>query len=277
VKQPGEDKRLTDYLLGNLPESEEIRLEEEYLADPDAQERLAAAEDDLVDSYHRGGLSAQERKQLETRFLASPRGRRDLALAKSLTALASQQRPAAEPRPLPFFRLRWALTAAALLLILAVGWWMKERMLPPGPKQAEIQPGNTNGQTGGAVAHPTNTPPPTASPEENALIASIILRPAARNAGPSAILNIPFGTRTVKIRLALEVDNHKSYKATLLGAGDEPKWSGHHLKAESGASGRAIVLSLPAALLETGEYTILLAADEDQAGPLAEYIFIVLK
>jgi len=61
VKQPGEDKRLTDYLLGNLPESEEVRLEEEYLASSDAQDRLAAVEDDLVEAFLEGQLSAREK------------------------------------------------------------------------------------------------------------------------------------------------------------------------------------------------------------------------
>lgn len=95
MKQTGqnEDKRLTDYLLGYLPEPEEIRLEEEYLANPDTQSRLLIVEDELVDAYVQGELSAQERKQLEDRFLASPRGRRKLELAKSLMTIASSHEP----------------------------------------------------------------------------------------------------------------------------------------------------------------------------------------
>ncbi len=281
MKQSGEDKRLTDYLLGNLPESEEIRLEEQYLANSDAQDRLAAVEDDLVEAFLEGQLSARERKQLEARFLASRRGRRKLELAKSLMALASQQKPVQEPKPSPFYPLRWVFTTAALLLVFALGWWMSVNMRQSSTSErAASQSNGTNAQKGPAVAHPTQTPVPTANPPENTnptMIASIVLSPVARNADQSARLTIPQGARTVQIQLDLEVDHHKSYRATLLGAGDEPKLNRRHLKAESTRSGRAVVLSLPASLFEQGEYTILLGPDQNGSTPIAEYTFIVQK
>ncbi len=280
MKQPGEDKRLTDYLLGNLPESEEIRLEEEYLANSDAQDRLAAVEDDLVEAFLEGQLSARERKQLEARFLASRRGRRKLELAKSLMALASQQKPVPEPRPSPFYPLRWVFTTAALLLVFALGWWMSVKMRQSSTSErAASQSSGTNAQKG-PVAAPTQTPVSTANPPENTrptMIAYIVLSPVARNTDQSARLTIPQGARTVQIQLDLEADHHRSYRATLLGAGDEPKWSKRHLKAESTSSGRGVVLSLPATLFEQGEYTILLNTDEDATRTVAEYIFIVQK
>lgn len=280
MKQPGEDKRLMGYLLGNLPESEEIRLEEEYLASPDAQNRLAVIEDDLVDAFLEGQLSARERKQLEARFLASPRGRRKLELAKSLMALASEQKPLQTARPFSLYQLRWAFTTAALLLLLAVGWWMSVKTRQsPSSEQTASQSSGTNGQKGPVVAQPTQTPVPSNSSGniKPTMAASIVLSPVARNTDQPARLTIPQGARTVEIQLDLEASHHKSYSATLLGAGDEPKWSRRHLKPESTKSGRAVVLSLPATLLEKGEYTILLNTDEDAARTIAEYIFIVQK
>jgi hypothetical protein len=280
VKQTGEDKRLTDYLLGNLPEVEETRLEEEYLANPDAQNRLLIAEDELVDAYVQGGLSAGERKQLEERFLASPRGRQKLEVAKSLMTLAQAQKPAQAQKAKPslFFSMRWAL-AAALLLLVVVVWSVRRKMWPPTPERAGSQQNPVSHQT-----PPIAQASPAPSPAENTgehlpstAIASIVLMPVNRNVERSQVVNIPPGTQRLKIQLDLDADNHKSYKAALVGAADEVKWSKRHLKSESTSSGRAVVLSLPAELLEKGEHTVLLSPDEDAAKPIAEYTFVVQK
>jgi hypothetical protein len=284
VKQTGqnEDKRLTDYLLGNLPEAEEVRLEEEYLANPDTQSRLLMVEDELVDAYVQGGLSAQERKQLEARFLASPRGRRKLELAKSLMTIASSQKPSPKPKPSPIFSIRWVFAAAAMILVLLVTWTIRQKVLQhPGPERAGSQQ-QQNGATGpspsGTVAQGSKTSTPVESPQPSIpVMASIVLRPAARNVEQSPRVKIPRGALQLKVQLDLEADNHKSYKATLLGAGDDVKWSGRGLKTQPTASGRAVVLKLPATLFENAEYSLLLAPDEDAARPIAEYTFVVQK
>lgn len=281
MKQTGEDKRLTDYLLGNLLEPEEIRLEEEYLANPDAQDKLLMVEDELVDAYLQGELSARERNQLEARFLASSRGGRKLGLAKSLMALARAQKPAPAPRPKQslLFSMRWAF-AAALLLLFVVVWSVKQRVWQhPAPERAGGQQNPVNHPTP-PVAQTSKPPSPTQNPGEHnpyPAIAFIVLRPISRNVEQSPVVELPQGTQQVKVQLSLEADNHKSYKASLVGAADEVKWSKRHLKSESANSGRAVVLLLPAILLEKGEYTVLLGPDEDSARPIAEYGFVVQK
>jgi hypothetical protein len=278
VKQTGEDKRLTDYLLGNLPEPEETRLEEEYMANPDAQDRLMIAEDELVDAYVQGELSAQERKQLEDRFLASPRGRQKLKLAKSLMALAQAQKPAPAQtsKPSLFFSMRWAFAAALLLLVVLV-WSVRQKMWPP--ERAGSQQNPVDHQMP-PVAQASPAPPPAEKlgghPPSTA-IASIVLMPVNRNVERSQVVNIPPGTQRLKIQLDLDADNHKSYKVALVGAADEVKWSKRRLKSEPTSSGRAVVLSLAAELLEKGEHTVLLSPDEDAAKPIAEYTFVVQK
>jgi hypothetical protein len=280
VKQTGEDKRLTDYLLGNLPEQEETRLEEEYLADPDAQDRLLVAEDELVDAYLQGELSARERKQLEDRFLASPRGRQKLGLAKSLMALAQARKPAAAQKSKPplLFSMRWAF-AAALLLLVVVLWSVRQKMWPPTRERAGSQQNPVNHQTS-PVAQASPAPSPAEEPGEHlpsAAIASIVLRPVGRNVEQSPVVHIPPGAQRLKIQLELDADNHKSYKAAIVGAADEVQWSKRRLKSESTSSGRAVVLLVPAELLEGGEHTVLLSPDEDAAKPIAEYTFVVQK
>jgi hypothetical protein len=50
-------ERMTRYLLGDLPETEQTAVELEYFADPEKFEEIWSAENDLVDRYMRGGLS----------------------------------------------------------------------------------------------------------------------------------------------------------------------------------------------------------------------------
>lgn len=56
------------YLLGELPEDERLRLEEDYLADSELFARVLAVEEDLIDAYARGELSESARKQFEERY-----------------------------------------------------------------------------------------------------------------------------------------------------------------------------------------------------------------
>src|SRR5205807_2119173 len=152
------------YLLGQLPELDEIRLEDEYLTDASTQAELLSVEDELVDAYARGQLSPDERQRLEQRFLSSPRGREKLQTAKSLAIVAAQLR-AAQARPAPAMpaaaasaaplsskeppptRPRWrrmerwsfglAFSAAAIAVI--VGWTLWSRR-SPAPQPAPSGP-----------------------------------------------------------------------------------------------------------------------------------------
>jgi hypothetical protein len=279
MKETGEDKRLTDYLLGNLPGPDEMRLEEEYLNNSDVQDRLLIIEDELVDAYLQKELSADERKQFEARFLASPRGRRKLELAKSLMLLASTQKPASRPKL--FFSMRWTFAVAALLLLFVLGWSIRQKIWQhPATERAGGKPNDTNQQMPAMSAGHNKPATPAEGPSEHPqtpVIASIILRPVARNIEQSPQMKIPQGALHVKIQLDLAADNHESYKAALLDAADDVKWSERNLKSQPTASGHAVVLKLPAGLFKKGQYTLLLSPDEDAARPIAEYAFVVQK
>jgi hypothetical protein len=174
-----EQTRLVEYLLGRLPEPEQIRLEAEYLGDAGLQERLILVEDDLVDSYAQGALSADERLRLEEGLLASPRGRRKLALASALGTLAARSRGTA-PRRRSWARAA-AVTAAGALLVLALIWVLR----------------------GGSEA-----------PQ----VALLSLRPGvARGAEPLALLDLPRRVATVEVHLELDRDDQPRYRVSLLG------------------------------------------------------------
>ena len=48
------DPRFIKYLLGELPEPERTKLEDEYLGDEETFQRLVAAEEQLIYTYGRG-------------------------------------------------------------------------------------------------------------------------------------------------------------------------------------------------------------------------------
>jgi len=277
VKSTSEDKRLIDYLLGNLPEPDQVRLEEAYLADTDTQERLLVIEDDLVDAYLQGELSSLERKRLEAGFLASPRGQKKLALARSLMTLASEQKSAPASRSFPAFPVRWAFAAAAMIFVLVLAWFIRQQVWQRSGNERAGSQTTPNGQgVSGQAAQAGKTPFPAESPQLPA-IASIILKPVGRNIERSPRLKIPYGALKAKIQLDLEADIHKSYKVSLLGAGDNVRWSSRGLKSQATASGRAIVLTLPVKFFDNGEHALVLTPDEDSARPIAEYVFVVQK
>ncbi len=293
MKEEDEDKRLADYLLGNLPEPEQVRLEEKYLADPRIQERLLVVEGELVDAYLQGRLAVPERKRFEAGFLASPRGRRKLELTRSLMVLATESQrdesPAARARkPFRGFSIRWLFATAALVVVLVLAWsiWTKA-WHSPGSQHAvtknPAQQPHTDGQISpgsGYAAHASVTPIPRISPLWNpqfSAVASVILRPVGRSVEQSQRVRIRRGTLLVQIRLELEVDNHANYRVDLLGAKDDKKWSGHGLKTQTVASAQTIVLKLPASLFDNGEYTLVVSPEENSASPIAEYPFFVDK
>lgn len=145
-----QDERVIRYLLGDLPEAEQVAVEQEYFADPEKFEEVWAAENDLVDRYAQGRLSRGELELFERNYLRTPRRRERVAVAgKLLEAAQTLDRPAAESdiatqiaEPSPF-RQGWrrrltemlngpgtigvGLAVAATLLLAGFAWLSLER------------------------------------------------------------------------------------------------------------------------------------------------------
>lgn len=128
------------YLLGDLPEEEQARVEERAFIDRRYAEDVVAVESDLIDEYVLGGLSDAERRQFERRFLASAERRQKVEFARALAQVAYA--PAAEAAAPPatihwweavtaFLRglnpaSQFSMAASALILVLGVSWLIAE-------------------------------------------------------------------------------------------------------------------------------------------------------
>ena len=134
-----EDERgIVSYLLGDLPEEQQTRVEERFLRDAEYREAVRSTEDDLVDEYVRGELPPREHALFEKSLTSVPRRRRKVEFARALAAaLPGNMRPVedAERRGLRSRwsslldslrapRLAWGFSLAALLLLAAGGWWL---------------------------------------------------------------------------------------------------------------------------------------------------------
>lgn len=127
------------YLLGELPESEVERLDEQSFTDDDFFRRLQTVENDLIDAYARGEMSPGEREQFERRFLTTPKRRERVSFAEALAAFRFEQ-PADAPAVaaqtervsswqafvnlfrVPRPALQFSLAAASVLLLLGATW-----------------------------------------------------------------------------------------------------------------------------------------------------------
>jgi anti-sigma-K factor RskA len=84
MEQHSNGRQIEQYLLGQLPEDKQERLEEQLFTDDEYFERLRATEDALIDDYLLDRLSAHEREQFEQTFLTNLFLRKRVALAKAL-------------------------------------------------------------------------------------------------------------------------------------------------------------------------------------------------
>jgi hypothetical protein len=84
MEQPQNGKDIVQYLLQELPDEEQQRLDEQLFVDDDYYDNLLATENELIDDYLRNRLSPKQRQSFERTFLRSPYLRKSVNLARSL-------------------------------------------------------------------------------------------------------------------------------------------------------------------------------------------------
>lgn len=121
------------YLLGQLTDDEEQKLEERLLSDDDLFQEVELTKDELAQEYASGELTAKERKWLQENFLASPEGKQRHGFAKTFDDYVKNHRGQRPKSRSLIERLRdllnqpKLLTAAstAAVLIIAVGVYLQ--------------------------------------------------------------------------------------------------------------------------------------------------------
>jgi hypothetical protein len=121
-KKPSHDEVLVRYLLGEVTEEEQIRLEERFFTDEESYQELVALEDELKYEYAQGGLTRQQRQSFEKRFLVTNADREKVALAGAVLQQANQVRAEAEAAlARPTEAASWWRSLASLLTLSSPG------------------------------------------------------------------------------------------------------------------------------------------------------------
>src|SRR5262245_4908925 len=138
------EELIARYLLGDLPDEEQARLEDRAFSDRDYMRNIVAVESDLIDEYVRGGLSDSERLRFERRFLVSAERQRKVEFARALANVIPKATAEDAARPAtasaaaswwdtfiaslrglnPAFR--YSMAVAALTLVIGVSWLIAE-------------------------------------------------------------------------------------------------------------------------------------------------------
>ena len=84
------EKLISQYLLGDLPEEQQVEIEDRAFQDTEFLANITAVENDLIDEYVRGEMPETVRRKFENRFLASAERRKRVEFAKALTHITSE-------------------------------------------------------------------------------------------------------------------------------------------------------------------------------------------
>lgn len=138
------EKLIARYLLGELPEEQQIEIEDRAFSDEEYLATITAVENDLIDEYVRDEMPESERRKFENRFLASPARRKRVEFAIALTGIAPEyaltERSVISPVSVSwrdsleaFFRslnpvAKFAMAAVALLVLLGGAWLITQTL-----------------------------------------------------------------------------------------------------------------------------------------------------
>jgi hypothetical protein len=134
------EELIARYLLGELPEEQQVEIEDRAFSDQEFMAGITAVEDDLIDEYVREEMSQTDCRRFEARFLASEPRRKKVEFARALAQLLDEARVTErETRKVSATRSSWrdalaafihglnaagriALATAALILIIGGAW-----------------------------------------------------------------------------------------------------------------------------------------------------------
>ena len=229
-----DDRQLTRYLLGLLPDREAERFDEASVADDDFAARLRIAETDLVDSYVVGALEGDTLKRFESHYLSSPLRRRNVRFATGFLAAIQRSAPAAAVSRESAMPLSWRLVVAAALWLMVCGallfHFVQVQNEPRlAPKVASAPPLERDPEA--ASAPRTATAPVTA----------LVLAPQTRAIDPVPEVTLLPGADHAAFELRLDSNEFPRYEIEL----------------KDPASNRIVWRSGPAAATVTGQTTAL--------------------
>jgi anti-sigma factor RsiW len=304
------DDLLTRYLLGDLSDEEQERVEERYISDPGFYDQLLVAEDDLIDSYAERALTPQQLAGFEKHFLRSPERQKKVAFAEAWMAYVARQSVAAkaaaverkitEKKRSLFEFLRpaaWPLAArvAAAVLVLVVGGWLifevlrlKTQVQQTEAQRAALQQQNedlaqqidaekNHSLELAAKLEEERLQPPAQPNQVSSDIVSFFLTPGLLRGNGEAKRNvIPTGAREVNLQLSFNDEQYERYDIVITNVEGREVWRKDAGKPQSRNGGKAITVRVPAGLFKTNDY-IVNVIGTDSSDKVARFVFTVVR
>lgn len=301
------EKKIKNYFLGELSETEKAVFEEEIAADKTLFEQAQMIESEIIEQYLRRNLTSAERDSFEKNYPISRERQRKIEFTRDL--LNNLKESPNEKRAFfesffAFFNFSRACAAAVLLIAIGGFSYFAFRNISP---QTEIvkqvntnqtpvfseennRTGNTNidfpaeKNTSNLMAEtnrrapnntfkPTPTPTPKADEKRLPIFATFTLLSGTLRSGGEQFINISPNSKQIILRLKLpaEAAAYQKFRAQV-------KTSEGITVAEFSNLKRAEI-SLPSAKLSNRTYIVFLEGinAENQTESIAEYTFRVKK
>lgn len=317
MEHPVSEQIIIRYLLGEASEDEQHWLENQF-EDEELFEQCQRTEDALIDDYLLGYLSIRETELFKKNFLTSERRQEKVNLAQSLIEYCDQlpQAELAEPKPdesrsvngshwiwsllrpqLPSMAVILALVILAVTLFVRVNNLQREvRQIQNQLAAQRLKEEQLQRQLNEKSLENRELDEKLAEERESGLqlekrlaelnppqiaISTFTLQPGAtRDAGELQKIVIQPGTRSIKLRLALEQNiEPDSYRVLLKTADLEPLMEITELNIEKTDRGNYVVMSMSSTVLAKNQYVVILqistAAGEFEN--VAQYGFQVIK
>ena len=310
------DELIARYLLGELPENEQITIEDEAFSDPEIRAAIEAVEQDLIDEYVRGDLPASQRQRFQSHFLASAERKKKLYFAHALNGVIGEKPKAAQAavtvvstRPgfwsfLTQPVLTYGFAAAAVVLLLFGSWlWLQRSHLQSEVEQLRATRANQNStqqQLEGDLAQErerneqlqaelnqaatvnrnSNVNPDQVGPSKTPVSVALALLPGLSRSSNSAP-QIAIGKDVATLRLKVGVDpadDFSLYRLELRNGEGRVVTTLNSLRARALGNSRTIVVAVPANQLHAGSYELALQGinDDGSTEPLGFYYFRIV-
>ena len=311
------DALLNCYLLGSCSEDERARVEAHFFENDDTFARLRQLEEEVIERHLRGELTEEERAQFEREYGRPPRRQRllfTLALRKLIATSmgadpvrATTGEPAVTKRSMRKWlgiqpiSLRFAFAAASVVLAVGLSLLIRqtgqlrsslasartEEQRLRQQNEATLQRATELERTAATLTRELSLERAAQSRASGSpvsprpVVATFVLSPGLVRAGREASrLVIP---RSVdQLRLQLDLDNlpdYKSFRVELRTSAGDMEWSEDVVRPRATAGGRAIVLTVPAAVVGPGEHELTLRGlvEPGRFEDASHYYFDALK
>ena len=299
---------LVKYLLGNLSEEEQVRVEDHAFEDRDYLNAIQAAEADLIDAYARDNLPQEQRRAFERRFLVSPQRRAKVEFARALARVTDEAKAGELPASrrisgwkvlLDLIRgwnpaLQFATGMAALICVAGV-WWLiaqnastHSRIVAAEAErhQFDVQQQQLRRQLSeeraraeslAAQVQRTPSPAPSAAPS----LAMLVLSAGISRAGTRVEELILSPTvQVAHIDVPLEArDDYPRYRIELRTGGGEEILIRSNLVRRRAGAGYTVSFDVPASALDPGQFELAIKgiAAGGSAEEIGYHYFNVLK